>query len=298
MPGEAGAGKTRLLTEFARHVHAGGAAVLYGTCSEDQTVPYQPFAEALDQVLAVVDAATAVRRFGGAAPELARLVPRRAADLGLPVPVGHGDPDAERGRLFGAVIATLAELARAQPVLLVLDDLHWARRPTIDLLDQLIRDQQLSNVLVVAAYRTAPADTGEALRDALPDLRRLPGVTRLPLAGFDVDGIEDFVAAAAGHAVGTDLRVAVDALARQTDGNVFLLVELWQHLVEVGLAPPSGRTGGRSPGPLTDVVSPEGVREVVAARLGRLDDAAREMLEMAAVVGSDVRPGGAGGGDG
>ncbi|MET0459351.1 MAG: LuxR C-terminal-related transcriptional regulator, partial [Ilumatobacteraceae bacterium] len=195
----------------------------------------------------------------------------------------------ERGRLFGAVIAMLAELARSQPVLLVLDDLHWARRPTIDLLDQLTRDQQLSNVLIVATYRTAPADTGEALRDALPDLRRLPGVTRLPLGGLDVDGIEDFVAAAAGHAVGSDLRVAVDVLARQTDGNVFLLVELWQHLVEVGLL---HRERGRwtVTGPLTDVVSPEGVREVAAARLGRLDVEAREVLQMAAVIGATFDP--------
>ena len=126
-------------------------------------MPYQPFAEALDQLLAAVDAPTVVRRFGGAAPELARLVPRRAADLGLPEPVGHGDPDAERGRLFGAVIATLAELARTQPVLLVLDDLHWARRPTIDLLDQLMRDQALSNILVVAV---APVGAGRHRRGA------------------------------------------------------------------------------------------------------------------------------------
>ena len=289
VPGEAGAGKTRLLTEFARHVHAAGGAVLYGTCSEDQTVPYQPFAEALDQLLAALDAPTVVRRFGGAAPELARLVPRRAADLGLPEPVGQGDPDAERGRLFGAVIATLRELARTQPVLLVLDDLHWARPPTVDLLDHLMRDQALSNVLVVAAHRSAPADTGEALRVALPDLRRRPGVTRLPLSGFDVAGIEDFVTAAAGHTVGTDLRAAVDELARQTDGNVFLLVELWQHLIEIGRL---RRDADRwtITGPLTDVVSPEGVREVVAARLGRLDATARELLEMAAVIGTTFDP--------
>ena len=202
VPGEAGAGKTRLLTEFARHVHASGATVLYGTCSEEQSVPYQPFAEALDHVLATLDTATVIKRFGVGAPELARLVPRRASDLGLPLPVGHGDPDAERARLFGAVIAAVAELARERPVLLVLDDLHWARRPTVDLLAQLVNDQTLTNVLIVGSYRSAPADTGEALRAALPDLRRLPGVTRLPVTGFDLDGIEEFVVAAAGHAVG------------------------------------------------------------------------------------------------
>ena len=289
VPGEAGAGKTRLLTEFARHVHAGGGTVLFGTCSEDQTVPYQPFAEALDHVLGVIDPATAIERFGAGASELARLVPQHAADFGLPLPVGRGDPDAERARLFGAVIGAIAELAGERPLLVVIDDLHWARRPTIDLLSQLVHDQRLTNVLVAVSYRSAPADTGDALRSFLPDLRRLPGVTRVPVTGFDVGGITEFVAAATGHDVGTELGEAVDVLARQTDGNVFLLVELWQHLVDSELV---RRRNGRwaVAEPLTDVPSPEGVREVVAARLDRLDVDVRRLLETASVVGTTFDP--------
>ncbi len=289
VPGEAGAGKTRLVTEFARSVHAGRAAVLYGTCSEEQTVPYQPFAESLDHVFATVDRTTIAARFGDGARELARLLPRRAADLGLPQPAGHGDPDSERARLFGAVIGAVAELARHHPVLLVLDDLHWARRPSIDLLVQLAHDQSLTNVLVVGSYRSAPADTDEALRAALPDLIRLPGVTRLVLTGLDAEGIEAFVAAAAGHTVDTGLAAAVDVLARETDGNPFLLVELWQHLVDSGRI---RRTNGHwtVAGSLADVASPEPVREVVAARLGRLDAGTRRLLELAAVVGPTFDP--------
>jgi DNA-binding CsgD family transcriptional regulator len=289
VPGEAGAGKTRLLTEFARDVHGAGAAVLYGTCSEEQSVPYQPFAEALDHVLAVVDPTVIVERVGAAAPELARLVPRRGAELGLPAPAGQGDPDAERARLFGAVIGTIGELSREQPVVLVLDDLHWARPPTIELLGQLVRDQTLTNLLVVGSYRSAPADVGEALRTALPDLRRLPGVTRLPLGGFDFGEIEDFVAAAAGHDVGPELRPAVDVLVRQTDGNAFLLVELWQHLLDTGRVQRHGERWAVV-GPLTDLASPDGVREVVAARIERLDAAPRELLELAAVTGTTFDP--------
>ena len=289
VPGEAGAGKTRLLTEFARHVHAGGGTVLFGTCSEDQTVPYQPFAEALDHVLGVIDPATAIERFGAGASELARLVPQHAADLGLPLPVGHGDPDAERARLFGAVIGAITELASDRPLLVVIDDLHWARPPTIDLLGQLVHDQRLTNVLVVLSYRSTPADTGDALRSLFPDLRRLPGVTRVPVTGFDVRGITEFVAAATGHDVGSELGEAVDVLARQTDGNVFLLVEMWQHLVDSELV---RQRNGRwtVAGPLTDVPSPEGVREVVAARLERLDTDVRSVLETASVVGTTFDP--------
>jgi DNA-binding CsgD family transcriptional regulator len=289
LPGEAGAGKTRLVTEFARHVHAGGAAVLYGTCSEEQSVPYQPFAEALDHVFAVVEPSTIAARFGDGARELTRLLPRRAADLGLPQPAGRGDPDSERARLFGAVIAAVAELARYHPVLLVLDDLHWARRPSIDLLLKLVHDQSLANVLVVGSYRSAPADTDEALRAALPDLIRYPGVTRVVLTGLDADGIRAFVAAAAGHTVGSGLAAAVDLLARQTDGNPFLLVELWQHLVDSGRILRSDGHWAVT-GSLSDVASPEPVREVVAARLGRLDAATHRLLELAAVLGPTFDP--------
>ncbi len=289
VPGEGGAGKSRLLTEFARHVHTQGGTVLFGTCSEQQTLPYQPFAEALDHVLGVLDPETAVARFGTGASELSRLVPQHAAELGLPLPVGHGDPDSERARLFGAVIGAIAELAREQPLLVVIDDLHWARRPTIDLLSQLVHDQTLTNVLVVVSYRSAPADTSEALRSVLPDLRRLPGVTRVPVTSFDVCGVTEFVAAATGHDVGPELGDAVDVLARQTDGNVFLLVELWQHLVDSQLV---RQQDGRwtVAGPLTDVPSPEGVREVVAARLDRLDADVRHVLETASVVGTTFDP--------
>ena len=202
VPGDAGAGKTRLLTEFARAVHAEDGAVLYGTCSHEQSVPYQPFAEALDHLLAVVDPVDIVAGAGPDASELVRLVPRRASDLGLPAPAGQGDPDTERARLSRTVIGVIAALARERPVLLVFDDLHWARRPTVELFGQLVREQSLSNVLIVASYRSTPADMGDAWRDLLPEVRRLPGVERIPLGALDRGGIEEFVAAAAGHPVG------------------------------------------------------------------------------------------------
>jgi len=281
--GEAGAGKTRLLTEFARTLHERGAGVLYGTCSEEQTMPYQPFAEAIDQVLSVGDAAE-LPQVGAALADLTRLVPWRAAALGVPEPAGGGDPDAERARLFRAVTAAIDDLAGRMPLLIVLDDLHWARRPTIDLLTQVVRAQSLASVMIVGSYRSTPLDIGDPLRSALPELRRLPGVTRLHLAELDAAGVADFVAAAAGHPVAAGLGGIVDVLVRQTDGNAFLLVELWLHLTETGhLQHQHGRyVVTRRP---TEIGSPEGVREVVAARLARLDAPTRELLETASVIG-------------
>ena len=286
LPGDVGAGKTRLITEFARRVHAGGGAVLFGTCGEGQTVPYQPFAEALGHVLAALGPTSSIDRFGDDAVELGRLLPRHGTALGAPVAVGDGDPDTERARLFDAVVGVIREVARRQPVLLALDDLHWATRPTIDVLLQLVRDQQLTDVVVVAAYRSAPADIEEPLRYALPALRRAPGVSRVAVGGLDRDGIRNFVAAAIGRpaAAADELEATVDELARQTDGNAFLLVELWQHLVDSGRVTSSaGRWSVRTP--LDAAGSPDGVREVVSGRLDRLAPTTRRLLEMASVVG-------------
>ena len=235
-----------------------------------------------------------IRRFGDAGAELARLRapagrrPRAAASRSA-----HGDPDAERARLFGAVIATLAELARTQPVLLVLDDLHWARRPTIDLLDQLVqRPGADATCSSSCSYRSAPADIGEALR--VGAARSAPLARRDPAArctGFDVDGDRGL---RGGRRRPPRRRrtcaAAVDELARQTDGNVFLLVELWQHLIDIG-QPRAGRaSGGRSPvrWPTSSARGrPRGRRRAASAastrRPGRL-------LEMAAVIGPTFDP--------
>lgn len=284
LPGEVGTGKTRLITEFARHAHDDGGTVLFGTCTESQIVPYQPFAEALGPALRSDAREDPTARFGDDAAELSRLLPRGNTGLGVPAPAGGSDPDAERARLFRAVVGAIGTLARERPVLLALDDLHWATRATIDVLLQLVHDQHVTDVMVIAAYRSEPADIGEPLRAALPQLRRMAGVTRLAVRGLDRDGVREFVAAAGGGTVGPELDGVVEELVRQTDGNLFLLVELWQHLVDTGRVTWSqGRW--RVTGPIAAGTSPEGVREVLGARLDRLVPATRRLLQVASVIG-------------
>jgi DNA-binding CsgD family transcriptional regulator/tetratricopeptide (TPR) repeat protein len=285
--GEAGSGKTRLVTELARQVHDDGGAVLYGACSEQSTLPYEPFSLAVDQLVATVDAPTRAWLLEGRAGELARLVPRLGAGSPAGSTTGEAPVDlgAERFRLFDAVTTLLATLASRRPVLLVLDDLHWARRPTVELLDHLLRSPGTAALYVVATYRSTAADIGEDLKTALPDLRRHPGVSRLVIGGFDRTGVERFVAGAAGHDPGPGLAPVVDLLAEQTGGNAFLLGELWRHLVDTGhVARAAGRW--RVSRPVADVASPEGVREVVAARLDRLPGETCELLHRAAVIGT------------
>ena len=293
--GDAGTGKSRLVTELSRWVHQRGAAVLYGQCSEQSPVPYEPFAVALDLLVAGLDADGRRWLVGDRRPELARLVPRLTGPAGPPGPPGPAgasgeisdDPGTERYRLFSAVVDTLGAIASERPVLLVLDDLHWARRPTLELLDHLVRSPGVERLCVVATFRSTPSEVGEELKAALPDLRRQPGVARLVLSGLDRDEVRRFVELAGGHERLADPPGAVDVLVSETGGNPFLVGELWRQLVEAG-TPPAPRSPGRPASPAA-FVSPEGVREVVAHRLARLPDTTCDMVRLAAVVGTTFR---------
>jgi predicted ATPase len=138
--GEPGVGKTRLAAELARIVHDEGAMVLAGRCDDDLGVPYQPFVEALRHFLD--HAAGLPERLGRYAGELARLVPELGERApGLPPPL-RSDPEMERYRLFDAIAAWLTAASNDEPVLLVLDDLQWAARPTLMLLRHVLRGER------------------------------------------------------------------------------------------------------------------------------------------------------------
>ncbi len=287
--GEAGSGKTRLVTELSCWVHDQGGAVMYGACSEQPTVPYQPFTMAVDQLMTGLDRSRRTGLLRGRGHDLARLLPRLTDDLGEEPPaVRSSDPEAERFHLFSAITTLLAAVASDQPLLLVLDDLHWARRPTIELLDHVIRSPGAVPMAIVGTYRSTPSEVGEDFKSSLPDLRRHAGVGRLVLGGFDRDGVRRFVRAAAGHDLAPGLEPVVEVLSDETGGNAFLLGELWRHLVDAGDVV---QVGGRwqVARPFGEVSSPEGVREVVAARLARLPGETRQLVHLAAVVGTSFR---------
>ncbi|MGH9008921.1 MAG: AAA family ATPase, partial [Acidimicrobiia bacterium] len=133
--GEPGIGKTRLAAELARQLHHEGALVLAGRCDEDLGVPYQPFVEALRHYMGHAPELR-LGRHGG---ELARLVPEVAAAVpGLPEPL-RSDPETERYRLFDAVASWLEDVSSEAPVLLVLEDVQWAAKPTLLLLRHVLR---------------------------------------------------------------------------------------------------------------------------------------------------------------
>jgi class 3 adenylate cyclase/tetratricopeptide (TPR) repeat protein len=285
LPGEPGVGKTRLAAELAQVVHDEGATVLAGRCDEDLGVPYQPFVEALRHYLSF----GAELRLGRLPGELARLVPDLPETVpGLPEPL-RSDPESERYRLFDGVASWLASVSADTPVLLILDDLQWAAKPTLLLLRHVLRFPEPARVFVVATYRDTDVGRGHPLADLLADLRRAGGSERLPLTGLDATGVAAFMEAAAGHGLDEDGEDLARAVWTETEGNPFFLSEVLRHLSEAGALE---RRDGRwvTTATLEEVGIPEGVRDVVGRRLSRLSEAANRALTVAAVTGLEFEP--------
>jgi DNA-binding CsgD family transcriptional regulator/tetratricopeptide (TPR) repeat protein len=284
--GEAGAGKSRLVRELAHEAAAKGVLVLYGACDAVVQTPFRPFAQALDQ-LARSSAPEVLRAdLGSAGGELTRLVPDLPTRVeGLAAPI-VADPDTERHRLHTAVTDILAAAGSRQPLLLVLEDGHWADTPTLVLLRHLARASGEARVLVVVTFRDTEADIPAALAEALADLRRLDDVVRLGLDGLSEDDVGEFVRRAGGGEIDSAEPELARAIRELTEGNAFLLCELWRALVETdALALEEGAL--RLTRPLRELATPQSVREVVSQRLARLDPATRDLLELAAVAGPE-----------
>src|SRR6185437_4049481 len=283
---EAGSGKSRLVHEFAREAAGAGALVLYGACDSVVRRPYGPFVDALDQLVRDLDEESLVAALGANGEELVRLLPDLAHQVSRPPILVEADPDTRRHRLHGAVGDLLAVAGRRTPLVVVIEDCHWADTQSLLLLRHLARGTAGARALVVTTFRDTEAEVPEPLSAALVDLRRAEGVVRLRLGGLSAEEIGEFVVRAAGDDPDPDLPQVAQLLSELTGGNPFLVTEVWRTLVESDALPVHG--GGRW---LADILaqlgSPEGVREVVSQRLGRLTGPTTALLELAAVAGPE-----------
>ena len=286
LSGEPGIGKTTLAGDVAQRAHADGATVLYGRCDEDLGMPYQPFVEALGGYIANAPDDTITGLDERRLSELGRLLPHvraRAPQVEAPAST---DPDAERYLLFGAVTAVLAEVAAATPVVLVLDDLHWADKPTVLLLRHLVTTLDEAAVLLIGTYRDSDLTVDHPLTEVLPGLVQEPGVDRIVVDGLDDLGVVALLEGMAGHELGRDGIALAHAVRRETDGNPFFTGEMLRHLADTGVIQ---QQDGRwvATVQLADLGLPESVREVVGQRVRRLGEAAQHVLTIASVIGRD-----------
>lgn len=287
LSGEPGSGKSRLVRELAGELAERGTLVLYGACDAVVPTPYGPFVEALDRLVRVAEQAEdPVAELGPGGGELTRLLPDLASRVpGLSAPV-DADPDTERHRLHTAVADLLANVSRRRPLLLVLEDGHWADAGTLLLLRHLARSSWSGRVLVLTTFRDTEVDVPRELPETLADLRRSDDVLRMRLDALSGDEVADFVRRAAGCELDPEVRELALAIHDLTEGNAFLVCELWRALAETGTVEiGAGRI--RVVRPLHGLATPTSVREVVSQRLARLDASTTELLELAATTGPE-----------
>ena len=285
--GEAGVGKTRLATHLALEAHGQGATVLYGRCDEDLAVPYQPWAQALGHLVkeapqALLDAH--LERHGG---DLARLVPALGDRVDeLPSP-RQSDPETERYLLYAAAAGLLDGAAEEEPLLLILDDLHWADSPTLSLLRHVVTAGSSIPVMVVGTYRDSDLSRDHPLTALLADLHREEGGERMKLTGLQSEDVLALMEALAGQEFDEDGSALAREITRETAGNPFFAVELLRHLAESGAIVRQEDGRWRLVGDLAELGLPQSVREVIGRRVERLGSDARAALSAAAVIGRD-----------
>lgn len=276
--GEAGIGKSRLIDALAAHVDSNGGRILRGGTSPFEVGPYQVIAEALRGALPMLRKANIEPMWLAA---LTPLVPQLAADVpALPrlVPL---EAEAERTRLFEAVVIAIAALADVRPLLIVLEDLHWAGSATIGLVEYVIRRATGKRALIVGSYREDDLSNAGPLR-ALR--RRLERERLLRVAALGALGAAD-VAEIVGEFVADDSAHRA-ALAREllvtSDGNPFLLGELLINARESGALDIANRRWNRAAVATAALPS---LTTTLSERLERLPPRARSLAEIASVIG-------------
>jgi tetratricopeptide (TPR) repeat protein len=280
LAGEPGVGKSRLAGEFARRVHGEQAIVLYGRSDPESIVPYQPFITAIQQYLAHYDTTALAQDLDLELGELGRFIPGLRRDVPTLVEPLAVEPEARRYRLFEAVTRVLAHIAAERPVVLVLDDLHWADTSTALMLRHVVQQLHGVRLMLLGTLRDVETCRADDLVALLARLRAQESFERIAVAGLDAAETEELVLA---HAVGDPTDGFIRHLVHATAGNPLFIGETLKSLHETG-AP--SRTGIVSESTLARIGVPEGAKEMIAQRTMRLTGTAREALTTAALVGT------------
>jgi DNA-binding CsgD family transcriptional regulator/tetratricopeptide (TPR) repeat protein len=266
--GEAGVGKSRLVGELVRSAGERGMLVARGSCANfgDGGLPYGAIVEALRDVARSVDPEKLAAAVGPSGADLARLVPALApavrSDAGVP-------QEWLQVRLFEALLGLLQRLSSSAPLLLVIEDLHWADAATRDTIAFLVRNVRTERMLVAMTFRSDELHRRHPLLPWLAELERTGGIERVDLHRLDLDETRHLVAAIVGSDAAAEL---VERIHRRSDGNPFFVEEL--------LASNPEAAGAER--------MPPTLREVLLARIASVPEATQMILGVAAVAGRRV----------
>jgi len=276
--GEPGIGKTSIMDEFARDAREKGALVLWGNCYEWDGAPaYWPWTQVLSTWIRELDEDDLASLLGSRANLIAQLVPELHDRIPAMAPV-PGGLEARRFQLLTAISQTVRLATARRPLVIVLDDVHWADAPTLELLlflAQEIRDERL---LLIAAYRDADLTPENPATRILADLGRESHTRRLSLMGLAKPQVARLVTLIIGQAQAPGL---VETVFAETGGNPFFVTEVARLIADEGISSETQDRLARHPR------VPDSVRAAIRRRLNRLSDGCNRALLVASVVGRD-----------
>jgi DNA-binding SARP family transcriptional activator len=273
--GEPGIGKTRLVEELAERAAGRDVHVAWGRCHDGEVVPaYWPWSQIIRSLAEGHEPSTVRAALGAGVAEVAQMVPEikevvGAAAASLPLL----EPEAARARLYDAVVGFVLRLAHERPLLVIVDDLHSADLPSLQLVRLLAAQLAGARILLVCTYREREA--ADTVVPVLADLARVPNIGRVTPGRLDDDDVARLVAAATGTAPAAEV---VEAILSRTEGNPFFVWELVRLLGAERRLAGAGLAGGEIPA---------GVRDVVRLRLARLPRDTVALLGVAAVIGRE-----------
>ena len=278
LAGEPGIGKTRTAQELAAYAETRGALTLWGWCYEGEgPPPYWPWVQPIRSYIRQHDPGRLRSEMGSGAADIAEVIPEVRQKLpGLKTsPVL--EPEQARFRFFDSITTFLKNASQAQPLMLVLDDLHWADEPSLLLLRFLARQLRGCRFLVVGCYRDSELSQRYPLSETLAQLSREPTLQRKLLRGLSNEDTGLFIEMSAGIKPRQRL---VDTVFAHTEGNPFFITEVVRLLAERGELK-AGASGDPS------ISIPESVRDVIGQRINRLSDQCKQTLTTASIIGRE-----------
>jgi len=288
--GEPGIGKTRTAQELANRATQRNVLVLWGRCNEESGAPpYWPWVQVIRSYVRDSDAEALRQDMGAGAADIAEIVSDLRERLpNLQSPPRLEDPAQARFRLFDSITSFLKNAARRRPLMLLIDDLHWADTSSLRLLRFMAPEIDDSRLLLVGTYRDVELSRQHPLSDTLGELARLHLFQRMALAGLGREDVGRFMEAAAGMAPPPWL---IDAVNTEAEGNPLFLKEIVAYLVHERILDPKRparldelhRSSPRGPA----IRIPEGVREAIGKRLNRLSESCNRILTVASVIGRE-----------
>ena len=279
--GEAGVGKTRLMHELAS-AQEKEAVVLAGR-SREEKVPYGPWVEVLREYVSQAPGEVLRRMLGTSASEFAKLIPDVAVKIGtIPSSRPLGE-EQDRIRLYETITQFLISASHEKPLLLLLDDMHWADQASLSLLEHFVMGSSNHRVLTLVGYRSEDVDSNSSLSKTLMKLNRERMLETVSVRSLNLEETIELIKQTFGEE--TLSPEFADLIYKRTGGNPFFIEEVLRSLVEDGTIFRTKSKWDRKP--IQEIVLPESVRSVLKARFTKLQPETLNLLTMASVIGSE-----------